>query len=434
MKQLRLWMCLFISSSFIYANNVHSQSWKTPKSDSGRTDTAVGTGLTLSEAWSLTVRANPGLAALRHSIDAAGHRVTQAGVRLNPELGVNIEQFSASLPGFSQSEITVVLSQTLELGGKRSARRNVATAEKSRIEREAIISEFDLYLVVKERFYKVLYTQLGYELSRRSTESARELVSSARRMVTAGAALRADEILGQLALDRALLMEGDASAELNVSRMALAASWLDSTPQFDSVSGIFSNISGQWGTPKPNAEVRSDFLFEADSVLMASRLLNAQAQRKPDLTLGGGIRRLEREDATTFVMGVSLPLPFFNRNKGNILAVRAEQEELRARRLQNRNDALSEVRQREARIAQILIQISTVESILIPQQQAASESMRVAYESGRLSYADLLEVERNLIELYSERIELQSQINLEIINLQRLFGLSDDLLLSNEGR
>ena len=42
------------------------------------------------------------------------------------------------------------------------------------------------------------------------------------------------------------------------------------------------------------------------------------AKRIPDLTLSGGLRRLNESDDTAFVLGFSVPLPLFDRNRGGI--------------------------------------------------------------------------------------------------------------------
>jgi len=40
------------------------------------------------------------------------------------------------------------------------------------------------------------------------------------------------------------------------------------------------------------------------------------AKKIPDLTVSGGVRRLNENDDTAFVMGFSVPLPLFDRNQG----------------------------------------------------------------------------------------------------------------------
>ncbi len=70
----------------------------------------------------------PRLAEARADIARAEGLAQQAGVRPNPTVGLEIENFSGSGPysGISQAETTASISQTLELGGKRSARVSAA--------------------------------------------------------------------------------------------------------------------------------------------------------------------------------------------------------------------------------------------------------------------------------------------------------------------
>ena len=80
--------------------------------------------LTLVEALENASGMSPAIGIAGAQIDAARARQRQAGAGLNPELSYDIENFGGanSLRGMDGSESTVGLSQTIELGGKRSAR------------------------------------------------------------------------------------------------------------------------------------------------------------------------------------------------------------------------------------------------------------------------------------------------------------------------
>jgi len=65
----------------------------------------------------------------RAGVDAAEGRLLQSRAWRNPELSLGVENFAGKGPleGFDAAETTLSLSQTLELGGKRSARIAGAT-------------------------------------------------------------------------------------------------------------------------------------------------------------------------------------------------------------------------------------------------------------------------------------------------------------------
>jgi cobalt-zinc-cadmium efflux system outer membrane protein len=92
---------------------------------------ASGT-LTLHDALARALQHNPRLRAFAWEIRAREAQVQQAGRPPNPELGADLEDFAGTglLRGFDATEVTVGLSQLVELGGDRRSRRRVAASER----------------------------------------------------------------------------------------------------------------------------------------------------------------------------------------------------------------------------------------------------------------------------------------------------------------
>ena len=97
-----------------------------------------------------------------------------------------------------------------------------------------------------------------------------------------------------------------------------------------------------WGETSPPPDVPSAFPgIEPPAMLLASpsalRLQVARAEREaadaaidrerslgvPDPAISAGVRRFEESRDQAFLVGVSIPLPFRNRNQGNIAAAEA---------------------------------------------------------------------------------------------------------------
>ena len=87
--------------------------------------------ITISEAVHRAADVGPAVVQARGAVSAAEARARLAGLRLNPELGLAVEGFGGTgeYRGIRQSETTLSVSQRFELGGKRTARREVAEAE-----------------------------------------------------------------------------------------------------------------------------------------------------------------------------------------------------------------------------------------------------------------------------------------------------------------
>jgi len=69
-----------------------------------------------------------------------------------------------------------------------------------------------------------------------------------------------------------------------------------------------------------------------DDVFRPPRLESIQEllANNPDVTVGGGVRRLEESDDSALVFGISIPFPVFDRNQGARKAARLRRSKVRS--------------------------------------------------------------------------------------------------------
>lgn len=148
------------------------------------------------------------------------------------------------------------------------------------------------------------------------------------------------------------------------------------------------------GPPDPlqTAAVRS---AEAERDAAARRLAVQRKAAIPDVTAQFGIRRLEWDDATALVAGVSVPLHLFDRNKGNIAAAQAELRGAEARAAQARLEAQAEVRAALSRVEAADERAAAAERTMATAHETYRLA-RIAYEAGKSPLIELLAARHGL--------------------------------------
>lgn len=390
--------------------------------------------LTLATALQTTLRHSPELAVTQYSLRAAEARIEQAGLRPNPQLSLELEDFAGTgeLRGMHSLQTTLSLSQVIELGDKR--RRRVATAtaglDLNGIEKQA--QELDIFAEVNRRFLAVVEAQETLAFAQRSVELAESAFNAIDVRVQAARSPEAERSRASVALLRARLEVQHAQGDLDAARYALAAMWGSNAPAFTRAEAQLFELptTVEFTTLTQRLQANPDFLrFAAESRLREAELRLAQAQARSNLNFTLGMRRLETSDDVGLVAGISMPLRLFDRNQGAI-------HEAETRRVQ------ADAAQRAARVKaeatlyalyQELIYSRTLAATLrnegLPQAQRALDQTRYGYDRGRFSYMELATAQRELLELESAAITAAAETHRLMIEIERL---TDEPLAASE--
>jgi cobalt-zinc-cadmium efflux system outer membrane protein len=159
----------------------------------------------------------------------------------------------------------------------------------------------------------------------------------------------------------------------------------------------------------------------AEREAAARRVTVERTRAIPDVTALLGIRRLTGDNATVFVGGVSVPLPLFDRNRGNIAGSIAQLDAADARLTAARLDAENGYRSAASQAMAAETRVAATAQA----QTAADEAYRLArigYEGGRTPLIELLTARRNLTAAQAATLDARlARITAEAA-LARLFG------------
>jgi len=376
--------------------------------------------LTLVTAIELAGAASPALAAARRELTAVEALIGQAGVYPNPVLSATRDEIGSGAP---MTEL--VLSQEIELGGKRGAR--IKTAERAR---DVAAADFEsvrarLRSEVIASFFDVLVAQERVELTRQAAELAAKATSAAARQVKAGKVSPVEETRAQVAEATVQVEHSQALAECDAARRRLAAYWGSSQPRF-------TRVTSETSIPPSVPALTELYARLGDSALMVrarlelerrrAALVLERSQRYPNITVSVGAQRSDAFDGTQSLIGFSVPLPLFDRNQGNVgealQRIYQAQDELVATEIRLK----SALAQAHGQLNAARQQAKALNVHILPGAQRAYEAAARGFELGKFSFLDVLDAQRTLLQARTQYLGALSQANLASAELQRILG------------
>jgi len=270
------------------------------------------------------VEANPRVQAARAALEASvAYRDAASRPLYNPELSLEAENADADTRALG-------ISQTIDWGGKRNARTAVADSDRMVVEAEYLATRWD---VTVELLNGLALHQTGIERNELAEYRAQlmdNFVALAERRFDAGDLSRVEFDLARLSGTDARIQKATAAAALAEARQAVR----NVTPQ--SPAAQWPSLPASLPRVPSSAETQSLVLALPEVVAARRQVESADAlvelrrrERRPDATvsLAGG-----EEDGETLI-GLSLTIPFFVRNRFDHEVTAALAERSRTQRI-----------------------------------------------------------------------------------------------------
>ncbi|MEJ6655615.1 MAG: TolC family protein [Pseudomonas sp.] len=382
--------------------------------------------LSLGEAISHAIARNPDLPIFDLRIRALdGSRMT-AGQLPAYELGLETEGIVGSGDqGVDTAEYTLSLSSVLEMGGKRQARIGIVDAEYDLVEAERRADVLDLLGRVTQTFISTLAIQEKIRVSAEAVDISEASYETVARRAQQGATSEADVFRAKAALAESRIELANLTANYEVQKANLAASWGETTADYSRLhgdlfrfeaSGSFESLFERTAN-NPNIEV-----FANEQRVREAEVQLAQSQADSDIRWAIGARRLEATNDFSVVASASIPLFSGKRNRGQVRSALAAQEEV----LYRKDNALLRLRAQlfEAYQTrkQYLEAFRVINKQIIPDLTEALSLTREGYERGRYSYLEWNAAQADLLSARHSLIETASSILLNQALIEQLTG------------
>ncbi|MHC4617795.1 MAG: TolC family protein [Planctomycetota bacterium] len=383
--------------------------------------------VTLQQALAVALMHNPELRAFSWEVRAAEARQLQAGLMPNPEFEVEVEGAGGSgeRSGFDGAETTILLSQSIELGNKRTRRTELAALEKQLTGWDYEGKRLDVFTEVSKAFVEVLAEQERVELAEDVVRLSREVLSTVRQRVEAGKDSPVEQTKGQVALANAEIELEKTKSNLESARKRLSATWAGRSAVFEKAAGELDST-----VPVPSFDELADLIgrnpdiarwaVEMDQRRAAVELARANAIQ--DVKVGGGMQRFNKTGDNAFVFGVAIPIPLFDRNQGNILEAGHKLAKAKAESQAVETRIHAGLAQEYAKLSSAFQEATDLRDKVLEGAQSAFDAASEGYRAGKLGFLDVLDAQRTLFEAKAKYIDALAAYHGAKADVERLLG------------
>ncbi|WP_431777321.1 TolC family protein [Ottowia caeni] len=147
-----------------------------------------------------------------------------------------------------------------------------------------------------------------------------------------------------------------------------------------------------------------------------------QSKRVPDVTVSVGMQRSNEMQRNVLLFGVSVPLPVFDRNQGNLLEALKLEDKARDE-LQGATVRLhSEVAQARERLATIAVEIQSLQQDVLPGAKSAYDAATIGFENGKFNFLEVLDAQRTYFTAKSQYLKALGEAHRAAADVDRLLG------------
>lgn len=393
--------------------------------------------LQYSKFMDLVKENNIGYAAERFNVDISLATIEGEKVFPDPELSFeffdNGERRKDMGYGFSSE-----LEWTLELGGKRKARINVAKSEHE-LTKTLLLDYFkQLRADATNHYLTALQNKLLLDVQRSSYQSMKQLAHSDSVRFALGDISAVDAKQTKLEARTMLNEVFQAEAEFQTALVDLSllmGAAIDET-QFG-VDGDFKQFDRQFTLSELIVSAqnnRTDLLAALQSKDVSQRMIDlAKANRSIDLGLLAGFEHnseVKNPDAegpafTQFKVGVSIPLMFSNRRNQDVKIAQFElQQNDRLYRLAEL-EIQAEVTQAYYAYIAFQKQVKQYDLGLLEEAKAVLDGRTYSYQRGNTSLLEVLDAQRTYNEVHQTYYETLYNYANALVELERATGIWD---------
>lgn len=401
-------------SVFLMPNSGHTEKLVSLSSkkinESSKVDLLPTQEITLKTAISRALQSSPRLKSAARSVRAAESVYSESGRWANPEIGIQAENITGNgrYKNFKSAEITYGISQTLEIGGKRSKRKAITEQDVALSRHEQMTTHLSVIHEAKVAHIHAVAAQEMHKLAQEQKETASHLFQEVNERVEVGRESIIQRNKAEIILSTAQLALELAQTELEYTKHTLSHLWGDDDLHFSLDNSIFFRLS----PPIKKTIAKLKMLQNnpkyrcTDSNLIKKKAIQSLERSKmiPDPNLNLGVRELRETRNRAFIVGLSIPIPIFKTNRGNIERARQEVHKARSDQRAIYHDLSNSLEKALKSQMNSYHNASTLKKTILLSAGKTFTLARQGYSAGKFSYLEVLDAQRTLFDLKKQYI------------------------------
>lgn len=361
----------------------------------------------------LVVEGNPDLLASEKQIDVNVSQLEQTKRLPNPvmefESGKGVEP-----------ETVGMLSQTILLGGKRKQRIKLTSLELNKARLEYEVFRRSILTKAFSEFVVILYLQENKILQKDRIAVARDLLDAVSRKVEAGKLSPAEKSRARIQLIQEQIKLRSIEKSLKNSWNSISALWGKGEISYNYASGSLSQM-GAFSTSISLANVPEVQISKLSLEIQQTKVLSEKANVIPDIDLGAGLK-LGETPGNTYQVGLSIPLPIFDKNKGNIKSALSEVEKAQLELKATELEIKTNVSNLQSELEILVSEIEILNNDIIPEAQNAYTTITEGYLNGRFTYLDVVDSREMWFQSREQYLGALKEYHQNIFELDRITG------------
>jgi len=386
----------------------------------------VGGTLTLERAVSAYIERNLELQAERYRLERTKADAIAAKLRPNPTLSLTGENLAVNGPvSFGKLyELAVTYSETIELGGKRQLREQVAAATISAAEARFADSMRKGIAEVKRLYFQAVLARRDTQIATENQQMFQQLVQFNLARFQEGAIPEADLIKVRLerikfdsALKQADLRFRQAMIQLaeNLEDDAVAKQDVTASLDLPLIRPDLDSLLETALRERPDVQAG-----EREVLASKERLALEEARSKPDIAPFVGYKRLASDN--TVMAGITIPLKIRDRNQAGIARAEADQKAAGALLEVAKSHTVAEVSAAYEAFQTSREQVQTFRDELLNQADESRSIALAAYQEGATPLLSVLEAQRTRADVRQQYFRTLFDYQLSLSELELAVG------------